>query len=221
MNEILKKPVHIALLRPTQLDKLAADHKIEASSFGVDPAVKTAALPTERTEKLGYSIPKASQYAKTAKKQVQLRVIHDNVPPIPEDKTPPCSTCKTATCCKVFVVNIEELEYESGLYGDSAIKFTPEMFQQLRSKFLALQMVAAPRQVAGDKPAYYLEGKIGEPCPFLTEDMKCGIYDIRPITCRVYSCVGDARITEDMRQGVEPIDAMSVLMHNRSIENAD
>ncbi len=218
-EDILKKPIHIALLRPTQLDRLAAEHKIEASPFGVDPNVAPAPLPVAQKEKpYKVAIPKAANYVKSAKKQVQLRVLHDRIPPLPESQKPPCDTCKTAACCYVFVVNIDELEYESGLYGDAAVKLTPEIFQQLRSKFLLPQMVTAPRQVSS-KPAYYLDGQVGQPCPFLTEDKKCGIYDIRPRTCRVYTCVGDPRITEGMRQGTEPIDAISILTRNKEMND--
>lgn len=217
-EEALKKPVHIALLRPTQLERMAAEGKIPASQFGVDPAPSGQPLPVEQKVR-PFSLPKAENYTKLAKKQVQLRVLHDNVPAIPADKQPPCSTCKTATCCVVFVVNIEELEYESGVYGDSAVKLTPEMFQQLNSRFIRSQMITAPRQV-GNQNGYYLEGKIGEPCPFLNEKAQCSIYDIRPKTCRTYSCVGDSRITEGMRQGTEPIDGVSVLLRNKDLPDA-
>ena len=221
-EDVLKKPVHLALLRPTQLEKMAAERKIAASPFGVDPNVATQPLPVEQKEKpFKVTLPKSTNYAKQAKKQVQLKVLHDNVSPISADKQPPCDTCKTAACCRVFVVNIDEIEYESGLYGDAAVKITPEIFQQLRSRLLLAQMVTAPRQVSVDKPAYYLEGKMGEPCPFLLENNRCGIYEIRPRTCRVYTCVGDPRITEGMRQGTEPIDAMSVLTHNAEVKDAE
>lgn len=221
-EDVLKKPVHLALLRPTQLDKLAAERKIEATPFGIDPSAGPAVpLPTEQKERPPrVSLPKVPNYAKAAKQQVHLKVLYDNLPTIPPDKQPPCETCKTAACCYVFVVNIDELEYESGLYGDAAVKLTPEIFQQLRSRFIAPQMITAPRQMSESKNSYYLEGKIGEPCPFLTKDNKCGIYDIRPRTCRVYSCVGDPRITEGMRQGTEPIDAVSVLRRNMDGGNA-
>lgn len=212
-EDVLKKPVHVALLRPTQLEKLAQAKKIETSPYGLNPNAASQPLPKELREK-SYTLPKAPNYAKQAKKRVQLKIIHDRVPPIPEGKQPPCSTCKTAACCYVFVVNIDEAEYESGLYGDAAVKLTPEIFQQLRNRFLLAQMITAPRANT-ETNTYFLEGKIGEPCPFLTEDKKCGIYEIRPRTCRVYTCVGDPRITEEMRQGTEPIDPESILMRNK------
>lgn len=218
MSDVLKKPVHVALLRPTQLEKLTAEGHLHQTQFGVDPAPPKQPLPVEHKEKpYKVDLPKAPGYAKAMKKQVQLKVIHSNVPPVPPELQPPCGTCKTAACCHVFVVNIDELEYESGIYGDAAIKLTPEMYQQLRGRFILAQMLTAPR--VSKKPGYYLEGKIGEPCPFLTQDNKCGIYDIRPKTCRVYTCVGDPRITEGMRQGIEPIDAVSVLTRNRDTKD--
>ncbi len=217
-EDVLKKPVHVALLRPTQLERLAANKKIAATPFGLDPSLEPQPLPKEVKEK-PYTLPKAPNYTKQAKKQVQLKVIHDRIPPIPEEQQPPCSSCKTSACCYVFVVNIDELEYESGLYGDAAVKLTPEIYKQLRSRLNLTQMVTAPRENV-EKNTYYLEGKIGQPCPFLTEDKKCGIYEIRPRTCRVYTCVGDPRITEGMRQGTEPIDAESILTRNKDRADA-
>jgi len=211
MSDILKKPVHVALLRQTHLEKLAAAKKIDQTPFGLNPNVEPQPLPKEVKEK-PYQLPKLPNIAKQVKTQLKLKVLHDRVPPIPEDKRPPCESCKTAACCRVFVVNIDPIEYESGLYGDAAVKITPEMFKQLNSRFLLASMVTAPR--ASDVDSYYLEGKLGDPCPFLDDNNRCGIYSIRPITCRVYSCVGDSRITEGMRQGTEPIDALSFLPRN-------
>lgn len=217
MTDVLKKPVHLALLRPTELDKLAANKKIGQTPYGVNPKVDAQPLPVEpKPERYKVPVPKIPT-VKAVKNQIKLKVLHDRVPPIPADKIPPCSTCKTAACCHVFVVNIDEMEYESGLYGDAAVKLTPEMYKQLRGKFILPQMLTAPRPTGAD--AYYLEGKIGEPCPFLTEDKKCGIYDIRPKTCRAYTCVGDPRITEGMRQGTEPIDAAAILARARDKDN--
>lgn len=212
-KEILKKPVHLALLRPTQLEKMAAQGKISITPFGLDPKVEEVPLPVEQKEKSThkFEIPKMPNLTKAAKKQVHLKLLHDKIPPIPEDKKPPCSSCKTAACCKVFVVNITELEYDSGVYGDAAIKIDPATFKQLRGRVLMLQLLTAPRPRKDDKPTYFLEGKMGEPCPFLTKDNKCGIYDMRPKTCRVYSCVGDPRITEEMRQGTVDLDPANIL----------
>jgi len=210
-EDVLKKPVHVALLRPTHLDELAQDKRIEKTQFGVDPNVPAQPLPVKTSMMPKFGLPTTSHNpAKAAKARVRLKVLHDTVAPIPEDKTPPCDTCKTAACCHVFVVNITEVEYESGLYGDAAVKFTPEIFEQLRSRLILPQMLTAPRPTKA-AAAYFLEGKIGEPCPFLMENKRCGIYDIRPRTCRQYTCVGDPRITEGMRQGTEPIDSASIL----------
>lgn len=211
---ILKKPVHLALLKPTQLDKMASQGKISSTKFGLDPNVEQMPLPVEQKERAvpKLDIPKMPNLAKAAKKQVQLKIFHDRIPPIAEDKKPPCQSCKTSACCYAFVVNITELEYESGVYGDAAIKLDADTFKQLRGRGLVLPMLTAPRRQPGDKPLYFLEGKIGEPCPFLTKENRCGIYDIRPRTCRVYSCVEDPRITEGLRQGTEPMDPISILM---------
>lgn len=215
-DDVLKKPVHVALLRTTTLEQLAATQKIGVTPFGVDPTTERVHLPQAKKERPYHiDIPKAANYAKLAKKRVQLRVVHDRIPAVPVDKQPPCSSCKTAACCRVFVVNLTELEYESGVYGDSAVKLTPEIYQQLQSRFAQTVMLTAPRNTG--ETSYYLEGSIGQPCPFLLDDNRCGIYENRPRTCRVYTCVGDPRITEGMRQGTEPMDPISVLLRNKEV----
>jgi Fe-S-cluster containining protein len=211
-EDVLKKPVHLAILKPTHIQNLADAGKISASQFGIDPAPDPMALPRPPAEPKGVgkiAFPKVahSDLLKKHKKQVHLQVLHNSIPPLPADKIPPCDTCKTAACCLAFVVNITKDEYESGLYGDAAVELTPEMYKQLSSLYLLPVMAAAPR--INDKPSYFLEGKVGEPCPFLTADKRCGIYDIRPVTCRTYTCVGDARITEGMRQGTEEIGLLT------------
>jgi len=44
---------------------------------------------------------------------------------------------------------------------------------------------------------HYLNKKLGEPCPFLI-DLRCSIWDIRPIVCREYSCEGDSRCSRNL-----------------------
>lgn len=205
-EDILKKPVHLAILKPTHIQKLANEGKLRDAPFSVPANVQQVQLPEpvkEKTSTLGLEKlerPKViqSDLFKKNKKQLNLRVLHDRVPPLPDHLKPPCSSCKTAACCSAFAVNISKEEYESGLYGDAAVQLTPEMYKQLRSNFLLPVMAGLPF-----KPDYFLEGKIGDPCPFLTTENSCGIYDIRPTTCRTYTCVGDPRITEGMRQGTE------------------
>lgn len=210
-DDILKKPVHLAILKPSHIQKLASEGKLKDAPFAMDANLPSVPLPAPAQEKqntLGLAKlerPKVahSDLLKKNKKQMELRVIHDRLPPIPEHLRPPCSSCKTAACCYAFAVNITKEEYDSGLYGDAAVQLTEDMYQQLKSKFLLTVMLNAPRI---NKHEYFLEGKVGEPCPFLSADGKCGIYDIRPATCRVYTCVGDPRITEGMRQGTEGLN---------------
>lgn len=218
MSDVLKSPVHVALLRPTVLEKLAAAKKIEAGPVGMDPNKSEQPLPQVVKEKL-YSVPKAAEYTKLAKKRIQLPVLYANLPPTPAHLVPPCETCKTAACCQVYVVPIDAREYESGVFGDYAVKLTPEMYSQLQSKYLMPAMLGAPTKPEG--VAYFLEGKMGERCPFLTETNKCSIYDQRPRTCRIYTCVGDSRITEGMRQGTEPVDnVLSIMAHTKEVSDA-
>lgn len=204
MTDVLKKPVHIALLKPTHLATLEKSGKLPRASIS---NVNDAPLPVE--EKTShFRIPKVpvDTTVKKAKLQVNLRVIYDNYPKIPADKTPPCDTC-VGVCCVVFAVNITKEEYDSGLFGDNAVEITPDIVNQLGSSLLDIPRIGMPMQDA--RTAYYLEGKIGERCPFLTATNKCGIYDKRPITCRSYTCIGDTRITDDMRSGKVPLDAFS------------
>lgn len=219
-NDVLKRPVHLAILKPTHIQNLASAGHIVATPFGMDPQTAAPPLPEPVVEKvsalglpkaLKQEIPSASSMLKKNKQHFKLRVIFDSTPPIPKEKTPPCSSCATAACCHAFVVNISQMEYESGLYGDAAIKLTPDIYNQLKSRFLAVQNLGTPVN-SSHKDTYFLDGKIGEPCPFLTEKKQCGIYDIRPVTCRTYTCVGDPRITEEMRAGTQAMDIFSLSM---------
>lgn len=223
MSDVLTRPVHVALLRPTYIATLAAQKKIVATPYGIDPNVEPVALPKERKERpyhTNFRELHGSNPVKQAKRQVQLRVLHDSIPEIPADKKPPCSSCKAAPCCTVFLVNLTQLEYESGVYGDAAVELTPQIFKQFQGRSSQLELLAAPQSTSTEESAYYLEGKMGERCPFLTDSNQCGIYDIRPKTCRTYTCVGDSRITEEMRQGIEPLDAFTTLLRHKELADA-
>jgi len=222
MSDILKRPVHVAILKPSHVQKLAEEGKFKPTTYGMDPTIKPPSLPAPTPEKppSKLNIPKVpkqvvanSNIIKTTQKQLRLRVIHDRVQA--PNPSPPCGSCKSSACCYAFVVNITEEEYESGLYGDVAVKLTEEMYNQLHSRYLQAAMLGAPG-LSGDKTAYYLDGKISEACPFLTPENKCGIYDIRPITCRSYSCLNDSRISEEMRQGTERIDLVTLSNRRRT-----
>lgn len=199
MTDVLKKPVHLAILRPTQLEKLAEAGVVRKTEFGLDPNKALLNLPKEASTTPKLSVVAPNQIAKQQRLQIRLRVLHQSIPPA--SPTPPCDSCRTAACCHVFLVNITKDEYESGLYGDAAVKITPEISEQLKSTMLMPMVLGAP--IGSEATTHYLEGKIGEPCPFLRADKKCGIYDIRPATCRSYSCVGDPRITDKMRISLE------------------
>lgn len=220
MSDVLKKPVHLALLKPTHIDNLAKEKKIKPTEFGINPNSVKAPLPVEEKPRVNLfpklNIP-TNDLVKKSKNQIKLQVLYSRLPPIPEDKKPPCERCKTAACCTVFVVNLTELEYESGLYGDAAVKITPEIFDQLKSRQLQVEMLTAPRNTSNTQ--YLLEGKMGEPCPFLDQNNRCGIYATRPAVCRQYTCVGDPRITEAMRDGSAPIDAVSQLIRTRGTDD--
>lgn len=211
MSEVLKKPVHLAILKPTHLQKLAAENRLPTTAYSVS-VPEQPDLPTEQVEK-PYSVPKlnlpSTDLVKKSNKQMRLRMYYDRIPLMPKEKVPPCETCKVAPCCTAFVVNITKDEYESGFYGDAAIELTLEIQKQLNNQFLQFSTLGVPTN--NSKTSYFLESKIGEPCPFLTTENQCGIYDIRPATCRVYTCVGDDRITPSMRDGTSKMDLISLL----------
>lgn len=224
-DDLLKKPVHVALLKETHIRKLQATGQLqEGTPLSVQTPKKQPLPKAPRTNKRGRVMPKYKSpldrmkgknkvsITKQANLRVQLKVVYDQLPPLPEDQIPPCGECKTAACCKAFLVYITKEEYESGVYGDTAIRLPPEVHEQVfGSKFLApvvVQMPMFPANAKGDNE-YILEGALGQPCPFLREDNGCGIYEHRPYTCRSYTCVGDERITQEMRDGTAPIFDLS------------
>ena len=224
MSEVIKKPVHLAILKESHIQKLAREGKLKEQSFALSSPEKVTLPTTGSKPRLTYNAPRGPDVVKQMRLRTHLRVIHDKSPPLPTDKQPPCDTCKTAACCKAFVVHITKEEYESGLYGDAAIEITEEMRQQLPStsrNFLhtAIQM---PNIVFDTAHSYFLEGMIGEPCKFLGKDNRCTIYDIRPLTCRQYSCVDDPRITQGMRDGTEDIrDTVIDRLLNPGVQSED
>lgn len=207
--DVLKKPVHAVVLKPHHLQELQQQGKLPGGGV-VKQAPPAQPLPKEEKPKpkrynplAGFDMKAMTSPTKQAVKKTKLRVLHDNIPPIPKDKQPPCHECKTAACCRAFVVAISKEEYESGLYDPYAVELDPKYMKQLRGNVLLTATAASPVHHVKDKTEYYLEGQIGEPCPFLDENNQCSIYDNRPITCRVYTCVGDPRITQKMRDGDE------------------
>ncbi len=213
-TDVLQKPVHVAILRPTHIQKLAKEGKLPQHLLSL-PTPETPKLPDGKQEPVKVQASYAGIAAQGAKSRketmirTRLRVIHDNVPPLPKDKEPPCHECKTSACCYAFMVNITPEEYESGLYGEYAVKLTHTESENLgNSRFMKMATMHMPNvhTIQEGHPQYYLEGPVGQPCPMLQEDGKCGIYDKRPITCRVYTCVGDPRITQGMRDGTEDVE---------------
>jgi Fe-S-cluster containining protein len=219
--EILKKPVHHILVKPTHLQKMVKEGRLPEAL--VDKQVplpqepKPSKKPKKRLQvlqqakKQRLNMPSAREMRKQQQVRLRLSTIHNSIPPLDGDLTPPCDECKTSACCYAFIVGITEMEYESGLYGDFAIKIDEDTLKQLRGKVLLPTTMNGPNPFS-KKDQYVLEGMIGSPCPFLQEDGRCGVYDTRPITCRTYTCVVDDRITQGMRDGTEPILSISERM---------
>lgn len=223
--EALQKPVHVAILKPVHLQKLADEGRITKTPMSRinEPRVQQPAAKS--TEKEVYEPPykKVMQEASKNRRQLVLRtklkVIHERLKSPTGDAKPPCNECKTSACCYAFVVDISAEEYESDLYGDYAVKLTAQDAKAIGSgRFARLFTMRTPHLMSIKNGArYVLEGAIGTPCPFLTES-GCGIYDKRPATCRIYTCVGDKRITQEMRDGT--VDIEDVLTFNPALKEA-
>lgn len=208
--KVLKKPVHAVILRSHHLQDLQKRGKLP-SSIVVRPMPESQPLPAEtkptkeRYNPLaGFDRASMMQPAREAVRKTRLTVLHDNIPTLPDHLKPPCDECKTSACCRAFVVSITEDEYASGYYEPYAVKLDPKYMKQIQGRILLPSTATSPVHRVKDKTEYYLEGRIGEPCPFL-KDNRCSIYEHRPVTCRVYTCVGDTRITQGMRDGTESI----------------
>lgn len=172
------KKVHLALIKPLHATVAPPAPEPGPEPSRLDEALKQAATVTVKTQG-----------------RVKLRLFHANAP---TPKKAPCETCKSAACCKAFLVRITEEEYKSGLYDPYAVAFTDNVIQQLQSDFLLPAMMAVPNLLQTTGTQYYLEGAVNQPCPFL-KDNKCSIYEDRPYVCRTYTCVDDPRITDEIR----------------------
>lgn len=209
--DVLNKPVHFAVLKPSYIQEL----KLQEGGV-IKKTPEAAELPKQEKPKKkskkfnpfqGVQFDKNTKsVTEQAKLRTHLRVLHDSYPPLPPEQVPPCDTCKASPCCSAFVVAITEDEYNSGLYGDYAVKLTQEQAKQVRGKMLLPITVTVPTVYNEEETQHFLEGRVGEPCPFLEGDGTntwCGIYEDRPLVCRAYTCVDDPRITQAMRDGEE------------------
>lgn len=205
-NEAIKREVHPALYKPTHIQKVEATGQLGDTLVSVktpNPPV----LPKKERKKPRRHLPVMD--TSSLKKQLaktSLRRRYTTIPPLPPELTPDCASCKTSACCSSFMVDLTKEEYESGLYGDYAVKMTKEAIQQLKnSDAIRFSMLQLGDILEREQEEYYfLEGSVGKPCPLLGEN-GCTIYKDRPLTCRTYTCVMDPRITQGMRDGTEPI----------------
>lgn len=204
MTDVLKKPVHTALIPLTHIQTLQAEGKLPKNAVSLETP-EPIGLPQNKpvaTSRMKLPISGASEIFRKEKMKTRLRVLYDKVPSIPKDKKPPCDTCTEAPCCKAFMVELTQDEYDSGLFADYAVKLTEEARNQLKFNVgtVILSLNALPLLLSRDD-VYYLEGEAGQPCPYLDNKNRCTIYNDRPVVCRSYTCVGDSRITEQMRTG--------------------
>lgn len=220
-HRALEEPVHAILVKPALYEQLAQEGILPK-----DVLREKMPLPQEQRERPGKkqltvlkdvrrfqnTLPSAKEMRRQKNIQAKLTAVYEHLPK--PDPTPPCDTCVTTPCCVAFVVYISKIEYESGLFGDYAIKIEEKHHKQLRGRLMALNVLSGPNILA-KADQYVLEGVAGQPCPFLGEDNKCGIYHSRPAVCRTYTCVGDERITPGMRAGTEHMPTISEFWEGR------
>tara|TARA_R100001244_G_scaffold36778_2_gene33641 strand:- start:18191 stop:18835 length:645 start_codon:yes stop_codon:yes gene_type:complete len=198
-----KQPVHEALYRPTLLDTLTKEGRLDQDApFSIKTPAKVQLPKKERSPVAKFnplsalskvSVPKNTR---SMALRTRLRVLYDTIPPLEPEKVPDCSSCSGA-CCRIFLVFLTQEEYESGFYGDAAVRVTEESARQLTQSYPAL---AAAIKHSSTGAVYLLEGPEGVVCPFLSETNSCGIYEDRPLVCRTYTCVDDLRVTEEMKK---------------------
>lgn len=97
---------------------------------------------------------------------------------------PKCEMC--GTCCKLFLINLNEEEYISGKYRTANEEFG------IVNDFAEAQKYGL----------HFLVQKEDGSCLYLTEN-KCGIHEIRPQVCRNFFCKGDEPEFEEMRKQIQ------------------
>lgn len=222
LKSMANEKKHVVLVKGTLLDKLRQKGRLTATKTLVDPlpAAPVSTPPPSRTSTLAATAARGAAAHEKTHARTRLRILYEKLPELPEARKPPCDTCVSGACCYAFLVYLTEDEYKSGVFDDYAIKITPEIKEQLNNN-TTLQTMVGVSQVIGKLSTsnYYLEGAIGEPCPFLKKG-KCSIYEHRPQVCRVYSCVGDERITEDMRKHTGSEEDLKLKIYENLIKNA-
>jgi Fe-S-cluster containining protein len=208
--DVLKEPVHLVVLKPHHVQELTRKGKLPGGGVVYQAPPPQTVLPGTKKLKKKYNplehfdMKSVMKPARDAIRKTRLTVLHNYVKPIPSELKPPCGECETSSCCRAFVVGITQREFESGYYDPYAVKLDPKYMKQLRGRLLLPSTATSPILGVKDKSEYYLEGRIGEDCSFLKNN-QCSIYEHRPITCRVYTCVGDERVTQDMRDGITTV----------------
>ncbi len=204
-EDILKRPVHEILHTKTPIETTPKKFHHSYERVNEKQPLPEEPKPENPTTLLKMDMGSPfGDFRKQEKLKRRLSVIYASIPKMAPDKVPPCSTC-VAVCCSSYIVPILKEEYESGIYGEYAVKLTVAALKQLKTQHnLPFKWLPNDDQ----KDAYVLEGEVGQDCPYLGADRRCTIYESRPRTCRVYTCKDDARITDDMRSGkVDPIFA--------------
>ena len=94
-----------------------------------------------------------------------------------------CSAC--GVCCKLFVINLNKEEYESGKYKTVFAEFG-------RMDFFESELVGGN----------LLKQNEDESCIYLV-DGKCSIHEYRPLVCRDFFCDSDDEWFQPMIEKIE------------------
>ena len=194
---------HVAILRETHVERLARENRLPKAAIPrPERKEQPAKLPSFNIE---HKLTRHKTKQEEAMKRRRLNVLYDAVPPFPPEHEPPCGTCKAVPCCVATVIPLTKEEFESGNFGEYAVKLTKEVRKQLRSGIVGRFLTALIPGYEKEGDLHVLDSAVGDPCPFLRDDNKCSIYEKRPLACRMYTCVTDPNIDQEVRDGTKTV----------------
>ena len=111
-----------------------------------------------------------------------------------EDRPITC-TKGCAACCRHFVSSVEPFELAAlHLHTRKSANYPDMLFASHKNSMLYEKLAneEVPDDEATDRALYryFLKGR---PCPFLGKDGACGVYEFRPMSCRMFFAESPAR----------------------------
>jgi Fe-S-cluster containining protein len=108
---------------------------------------------------------------------------------------PVTCTKSCSACCRHFVSSVEPFEIAAlHLHIKSAANYPDLLFSSHKNSVAYEKIMAAekPDDEASDRALYryFLRGRA---CPFLGSDGACGVYEFRPMSCRMFFAESPAR----------------------------